>query len=196
MSDAWINFTGLIVGALVGGTAVVWAAIYQARLAKELAAAQAREAAAQAREAAKQHELDEAKKRLDAYTEAPHIFVDNLGRIITGAVRAIDVAGYRDLRAYARAIVSARDSLAEPLKGLNAALNSEIDTLKRLLNREALPDDEELARTIKALSIVWPIKRDEMELRMRQLQAVFASIQRPTADPESYGLGIGQPRTR
>ena len=73
--------------------------------------------------------------------------------------------GVQEGQAYARknakAIVSARDQLRDPLRSVDKLLNSNIDNLSDLLTKEA--SDEELLETMQVLKETWLSKDAQVE---------------------------------
>lgn len=131
------------------------------------------------------------QERLDA---APRVYVEQLDRLIQQGVQE----GEDKAILNARAIVAARNSLANSLIAISVQLDSEIDRLADELgepklkggglsgpgsgNREA--DKKAAYQTILVLQKIWPAKKVEIEFAVRkQLAEMGLPVSAATAQP-------------
>jgi hypothetical protein len=124
-----------------------------------------------------------AEAELKMTYSAPYVFAMHLEAAINRLPPPIaNPRDQEDVIINARAIVRLRDSLREPLRGVEAALNGEIDHLGEVLvgiepGQQA--DSNRVraaAEAIRVLRLVWPSKRDEITLRINQVLATLKNL--------------------
>lgn len=145
--------------------------------------------------------ISQARKDQERLDAAPRVYVEKLDRLIQEAVQE----GEDKAILNARAIVVARNSLANSLMAISGRLDSEIDRLaveigEPTLNTGGLsrpefgkkdPDKKAAYQTILVLQKIWPSKKAEVEAAIRKLLAemglaVPAATAQPTP-PERVG---------
>ncbi len=184
---------GAVVGIIVGGGTIffMWKAsedqheqlkIQQQQLVLD------KERAEREREKAKE-ERDAARAELDryrrGYEEAGKRFAAKLGDLIDKAVASAESKeNMSGVITNAKTLVAARDDARSSLESLGAALNTEIDALKKELSKKS-PDRKKIVELVRVLQGKWGVKKDEIELRTRKLETELGLVPELRKPPPS-----------
>jgi len=114
------------------------------------------------------------------YDNAPKVYVEQLGKLITSAPQYQNIHGtdtrmlnpdpdYRQsISVSAQSIVAARNDLRTSLDAIGNRLDSQIDELQAELAKPN-PDPEKLVTLLEVLRQKWPAKQAEIEVAVRKV---------------------------
>lgn len=110
------------------------------------------------------------------FQAAPEKFAGDLNQLIQNATAQPELPEIASGEVTnSRAIVSARDGLRSVLDAVGNRLDSDIDVLKKELEKPN-PDPAKLRQTLEVLRLKWPAKKHEIELAVRKIETEMGFV--------------------